>query len=275
MAAFLALLSSLLWGTGDFLGGTLARRRPALFVTLASQPVGLALLLVVATVLGSWNAEPGYWPWAVAAGLLGLAGIVAFYTALADGTMGIVAPTAALSVLVPLAVALFRGEQPASLQVLGIVLAIGGVILASGPELSAPDSTRPVFLALLSALLFGLMFVAVAEGSRHDAVMTMVGMRLTTLLIAVGVVAVRRTLGGISKADIGMLVAIGVFDTGANLAWAFATTVGLLSVTAVLGSLYPVVTAVLAAAVHKERLRLVQYAGVVLAMLGVCCISLG
>lgn len=233
------------------------------------------LLAVVAAVTGSWSAAPGFWPWAVAAGLLGMAGLTAFYTALATGTMGIVAPAAALSVLVPLTVGLLRGESPAPWQVLGIVFAIGGVLLASGPELSDAGGTRPVLLALLAALFFGLMFVIMAEGAQVSVVMTMAGMRVTTVVIALGLVVATRSVGGLDRSDVPAITAIGVCDGAANLTWGLASTLGLLSVTSVLGSLYPVVTAVMAAMVHHERLRPVQYVGVGVAMAGVVLITAG
>ncbi|MEZ5117001.1 MAG: DMT family transporter [Candidatus Nanopelagicales bacterium] len=275
MPALLALLSSLLWGTADFLGGTLTRRVRALAVYGASQVAGFALLLVAATVTGSWGTDPGYWPWAVAASVVGLLGMTAFYTALATGRMGIVSPVAALSAVVPLAVGLWRGESPASLQVLGVVLAMTGVVLASGPELSGGAAVRPMALALLTAVLFGVMFVLMAEGSAHDPVMTMTGMRITTMVIFAVILAVTRSLGGIERRDVPSLAVIGTFDAAANLTYGVATTIGLLSLTSVLGSLYPVVTAVLAAVFLHERLRPVQYAGVSVAIVGVVLISGG
>jgi drug/metabolite transporter (DMT)-like permease len=204
-----------------------------------------------------------------------MAGLTAFYSALAMGTMGIVAPAAALGVLVPLAVGLARGESPEPAQVLGIVFAIGGILLASGPELSDAGGTRPVLLALLAALLFGAMYIAMAGGAQVNAVMTVAGMRVTTLTVIVGLVLVTRSVGGLGRADVPVITAIGISDGVANLTWVVASTMGLLSITSVLGSLYPVVTAVLAAVLHHERLRPVQYVGVVGAIAGVILISAG
>ena len=98
MAALLALLSSLLWGGADFLGGTVSRRLPALLVVGASQFAGLLAITLVAVASGELDAPTGYLPWAVAAGIAGLIGLVAFYSALAMGTMGVVSPIAALGV---------------------------------------------------------------------------------------------------------------------------------------------------------------------------------
>lgn len=275
MAALLALVSSLMWGTADFLGGLTSRRLPVLAVYGVSQFVGFLVLVVAATAVGAWGADPGFWPWAIASSLLGMGGMLAFYAALSIGPMGIVSPLVSLSVIVPVAVGLLRGQVPGGVQILGILAALIGILLASGPELSGAESARPLMLAGGAALAFGGMYVTMAEGSAHDPLMTMTGMRITTVAVFLVILAVARTLGGVRPRDLVPLGAVGVFDAGANVTFGFATTLGLLATTSVLGSLYPVVTAILAAVVLRERLRAVQYAGVTVAILGVVLISAG
>ena len=275
MAALLAVVSSLMWGTADFLGGVASRRLPSLAVYGLSQAVGFVVLVSIATVTGGWSADPAYWPWAIGASLLGLVAMVAFYQALAIGPMGIVSPLVALSVLVPVAVSLLRGEMPEPVQVLGIIVAVVGILLASGPELSGAESAKPLILAGIAAIGFGGMFVLMAEGSRHDPLMTMTGMRVTSVVIFAVILVITRSIGGARPGDAPTLISIGVLDAAANVMFGFATTLGLLSVTAVLGDLYPVVTAVLAAVLLRERLRAVQYAGVAAALAGVLMIAGG
>ena len=275
MAALLAVVSSLMWGTADFLGGVLTRRLPALAVYGLSQTAGFVALIVVATATGGWGADPGFWPWAIAASVLGMIAMIAFYQALAIGPMGIVSPLVALSVLVPVAVSLLRGELPEPMQILGIIIAVVGILLASGPELSGAESAKPLILAGVAAIGFGGMFVLMAEGSKHDPLMTMTGMRVTTVVIFAVILLVTRSVGGARPRDAVPLIAIGILDAGANVMFGVATTLGLLSVTSVLGDLYPVVTAVLAAIFLRERLRAVQYAGVGAALSGVLLIAAG
>ncbi len=275
MAALLAVVSSLMWGTSDFLGGVLTRRLPAIAVYGLSQAVGFVFLVIIATATGGWGADPGYWPWAIAASVLGMIAMISFYKALAIGPMGIVSPLVALAVLVPVVVSLLRGELPEPIQLVGIVVAILGILLASGPELTGAESAKPLILAGVAAIGFGGMFVLMAEGSKHDPLMTMTGMRVTTVVIYAFVFLVARNIGGARPRDAVPLVTIGILDAGANVMFGFATTMGLLSVTAVLGDLYPVVTAVLAAIFLRERLRGVQYAGVGAALFGVMLIAAG
>jgi drug/metabolite transporter (DMT)-like permease len=264
-----------MWGTADFLGGFTSRRVRPLAVYGLSQVAGFVLLVVAATVTWSWDADPGYWPWAIASSLLGMVGMLAFYAALSIGPMGIVSPLVSLSVLLPVAVSLLRGELPGSVQVLGIIIAVVGILLASGPELSGAESAKPLVLAGVAAVAFGGMYLTMAEGSSYSALMTMTGMRITTVAIFVVILAIARSLGGAQRRDAAPLITIGVFDAAANVAFGVATTMGLLATTSVLGSLYPVVTAVLAAVFLRERLRIVQYAGVAVAMTGVILIASG
>lgn len=273
MVAALALLSSLLWGAVDFLGGTVSRRLPAVAVVGSSQAVGLVTAVAVALAAGALSAPAGYLPWAVLAGLAGVSGLVAFYAALAVGTMGVVSPIAALGVVVPVAVALLRGESPSLPQLLGAAVAIGGVVLASGPELSGRAGVRPLLLAAGSAVGFGVALLAIAEGSRTSTLMTLVGMRATSVTVLALAAVLARTLGGLRASNLPVVAVVGVGDLTANLAFGLAATSGLVSVVAVLGSLYPVVTVLLARLVHGERLEVVQRVGVSVALGGVVLIA--
>jgi drug/metabolite transporter (DMT)-like permease len=270
----LALLSSLLWGTSDFLGGTAAKRLPAGVVVFASQLVALVALAPFVLLLGE---RPGSWWPGVAAGLTGVVGLAAFYAALAVGTMGVVAPIAATGAAVPVVVGLARGESPSGLQVAGIAVALVGVVLASGPELSGGAPRRPLLLAVLAAVCFGSVAVLIAEGSKGPAgaaVVSLAVMRVASVT-ALGLVGlVRRTRVPVAG-NARLLVATGVFDVGANTSFAFASRAGLLSVVAVLASLYPVVTVLLAREVHGERLARVQVVGALGTLVGVALLSAG
>lgn len=278
----LALLSSLLWGTADFMGGTASRRVPALSVVVGSQAFGLLGVGLLAVVAGEVDAPLDYLVWGVAAGLSGFAGLVSFYAALASGTMGVVAPIAATGVIVPVAVGLARGESPGVLQLVGVAVAVLGVVLATGPELrgrgggsSSPGSRHPLLLAVVAALGFGCALVFLAEGARTSSAMTLVTMRVVTVFPVLVVALAMRSSGGLRRGDAGLLALIGLADAGANVTYAVATDTGLVSITAVLASLYPAVTVLLARLVHGERMRPVQDIGVVAVLCGVGFIAAG
>lgn len=273
------MLSGGLWGTADFTGGVLSRRLPSPAVVAWSQAAGLLVVSAVALLVGAWRGPTDWLVWAVVAGLSGSASLVAFYAALASGTMGVVSPIASLGAVVPVGVGVLSGERPSGVQVVGIVVALAGAALASGPDLSAsrsaPSRARPVLLAVVAAVGFGVTLTAIGRGSEHSTLMTLAGMRATSVTAFVVAAVVLGTVGGVRGRDVPVLAGLGVMDAGANFAFGAASTLGLLSITAVLGSLYPVATVLLARFVLHERLSRVQQVGVVAALGGVVLLSAG
>ncbi|MGA7688375.1 MAG: DMT family transporter, partial [Jiangellales bacterium] len=164
---------------------------------------------------------------------------------------------------------------PSGVQMLGVGLGVLGGVLASGPEVARKASGRPVVLALVAGVGFGLVLVFIARGSEDSPLLTLVGMRMTSVTLLVVAALVARSMGGVRARDVPLLAGVGVLDGGANLTYAIATTTGLLSLVAVLSSLYPAVTVVLARLVHHERMSRVQDAGVVAALAGVVLVAGG
>ncbi|MDP9434861.1 MAG: EamA family transporter [Actinomycetota bacterium] len=282
MSVLLALLASGLWGVADFLAGAASRRLPVASVLGLSQLVALLGLVPVAALTGELDADRGYLLPAVLAGVVGVVALGAFYRALAVGTMGVVAPVAALGAAVPVVFGLARGEQPGALQLAGIAVAVVGVVLASGPEVSGrPGGAVPLALALVAAVGFGLVIVLLAEGARSSIVMTLLTMRLTSVVLLTVLLLValprRGPELGVGRRDLPLVAAVGLGDVGANaaLAGAAATAGALVSVTGVLASLYPVVTVLLARQVLGERLRPVQAVGAGAALTGVALLAGG
>lgn len=277
MAILLSLFSSFLWGSADFEGGRLAKRLPAIAVTGASQAIGLIFGLIIVISSGQWSAPAfghnGYLIPAVIAGLSGYLGLVLLYAGLATGRMGVVSPISSLCAIIPVSVALLTGEHIPFLQAMGIVIAIIGAFCASGPEISQGLPIRPVLLAVGAAAGFGSALVFMAKGSVSSALMTMVMMRATTFVISSSIALTYRSVGGVRRSDLPRLIFIGIADFSANLLLGIASTKGLVSIVMVLGSLFPIVTAVLAFKFLHERLHRVQYAGIFLAVLGVGIIS--
>ncbi len=275
MASVYALVSSLIWGTADYLGGRLTRTRSSFAVTGGSQPFGLIATLISVALFGSWHFTRDVAINGALAGALGLTGLLAFYTALATGRMGIVSPISSTGVIIPFAIGMLSGDKPSSIQIIGVVIAIAGVILASGPELSGGAPARPVGLAAYAAFSFGLCVYFMSKGGQINPGMTVVTMRFTQVLIMMSVALIMRSKGGLQKSDIKMLVLIGATDAIANVFYTTAAGMGMLSIVSVLGSLFPVVTVVLAWALDKERLQAVQYIGIAIALAGVAAITAG
>lgn len=277
MLSLLALASSAVWGTSDFFGGLMAKRLPAVAVVGITQGLAFVLLCVVVLVRLALGHPPewGSWVgWAMLAGVSGATGLVAFYTALASGTMGVVAPIASMGVLVTVGLGVASGETPSSWVWVGIAVAVVGIVLASGPEVSGAVSARPVLLACVAAAAFGMALFSLDRGSRDSMLMTLWGMRFTSVVIFATVALSRRSVGGARRTHLLPLALIGSADLLANVLFATASSRGQVSIAAVLGSLYPVATILLARIVLKERLRVIQQVGVVCALAGAAIISL-
>ncbi|MFB8776075.1 EamA family transporter [Streptomyces broussonetiae] len=285
MTAFFALTTSLLWGLADFGGGLLTRRTPALTVVVVSQAMAAAVLGAIVVLTGGWSeAGPRLW-FAVGAGLAGPIALFAFYQALALGPMGVVSPLATLSVAVPVGVGLFLGERPGPVQIAGIAVAVGGVVLAGGPQLrGAPVQRRTVVLTLVAALGFGTVFALIAEASTTLTGLFLALFTQRVVNVAVGgaalYAAVRRGApalpeDGFPWASLPALAFVGLADVAANGTYSLAAQHGPVTVAAVLASLYPVVTALAARGFLRERLRAVQATGAGLALAGTLLLAAG
>jgi len=254
MAAALALAGALGWGVGDFFGGLAARRLAVLTVLAVSQTIGL--VGVLAWALLSRDPYPGSAELAPAAagGIVAMIGLGALYRGFAIGAMGIVAPISAASPVVPLAVDTSRGDVPSTLQWLGVGFVVAGIVVLSR-EPQAQDQRRVAAgagLAIVAALGFGLFFVGIDAGADESAAWAVTAARLAAVPVVVVAALVTATT----------LVAA-------------ATTFGAVGIVAVLSSLYPIVTLVLAWLVLGERLSATKRAGGFVALAGAALVAGG
>ncbi len=276
LGLLLALASSATWGVADFWGGLVSRRLPTIAVTVISQLGGFIVVLVALRLQGSLDHR-SFWI-GILAGLGGGSGLAAFYRALALGTMSIVSPLAACGAVVPFVIAIATGERPSALSFVGAGLALTGAVLASLEEhrSEAPDRSRAVLLAVVAAVLLGVFTYFLGLGGREgDALSTLVGARVGSLAFLLGLAVVIREKPLVPRSSLATVAAIGVCDMSANALFAFASSHGLLALVSVLGSLYPIVTVMLAHLVLHERLSTAQKAGVGAALVGVAALAAG
>ena len=277
----LGLSSSLSWGVSDFIGGLQARRLPLLRVMLISQSVGFAAVILVVAVRGQGPPGSERLLAAAAGGLAGVAGLTAFYRALAIGTMSIVAPIAATGVCVPVIVGIAGGERPGPIRLLGIVAAILGVVLASrepgdGPAFgSGQRSFQRAAGAVRRARVRRHGRRPARRRARRRAVDAVRGSRRrASPRSSSRFLALRPPPAG-RPVNLTPLLAMGILDVSANGLYALATRHGLLSIVSVAASLYPLVTVLLARSVLGERVHRVQELGIVAALTGVALIAAG
>ncbi|MCW2920667.1 MAG: family transporter [Thermoleophilia bacterium] len=289
LAPLLALTSSVLWGTGDFLGGRASRNHAVLVVLFWSQAAMVLLVwsaVAIAIALGALDLDPRALLIGAGGGMAGVIALGAFYKALAIGPMSVVPPIAAAGVLIPVAVGLATGAPPSTMVLVGIVLAILGVVLASAGEGTNDDSnvaTRiapaTLGLCLIAATGFGIIFVAMDYAAGDNALTALAataGIRVGSFAaLAIAVLFTRtRPWAHATPRQAAGFAAIGLFDTGANFTFAVAAALGELEIVAVLGTLYPAVTSALAHVVLGEKLGRTQLAGVVLAIAGVVVLAM-
>jgi drug/metabolite transporter (DMT)-like permease len=276
MAAVLAIAGALGWGVGDFLGGLAARRLAVLTVLVVSQAVGL---LGVSLWVGiSGDAFPGVVELlpAAAGGIAALAGLAALYRGFAIGAMGIVAPISAASPVVPLGVDAARGETPGAAQWLGIVLVVGGIVaLSREASTEGGGIAAGAGLAVVAALGFGLFFVGIDAGSDESAAWAVAAARSASFPVAVVAALLTATALTTPRRAFPLVAGVGVFDTGANVLVALASTHVAIGIVAVLSSLYPVTTVVLAWLVLGERLGVSKRVAGAIALAGAALVAAG
>lgn len=275
MTAILALASALLVGGADFLGGVTSRQAVAARVAAAAQAVGLAVVIPAALVVGWDRVTAPDAGWSLASGLAVGIGLALFYQAMAVGLISVVAPVvAATGALVPVCYALVRGERPGLVALAGIALAIVAIALVSVAP-GEGSATRGLGLSIAAGVLFGLFFTFLSLPS-DDAGLVPVALSRVGSTVALVALALATTRGlGPGRATHRAVVAIAVLEVGAAIFLLLALQRGPVSIAAVLASLYPVTTTLLAATLLRERLSEVQLAGVALALIAVVLVSLG
>ena len=297
MGIALALGASLTWGLADFFGPLQGRVLGALRTLVYVQLGGLAGIALIVAVRGKGPGDAAAL-FAVPAAISGTLGLFAFYRGIAIGAISIIAPMAGISALLPVIVGVASGDRPSAWQLLGIAAALTGVFLAA----REPAAERPVDaqrgavegvwgnrevppglsrfapgvgLAMLAALGFGGYFPLMHAAGNADFWWAALIFRLTSTSVILAAVAVRRPALAVAPLRMSLLALIGFGDMLGNLLFAAASTSGLVSVTSVLASLYPIVTVVLARVVLSEQVSRSQEAGIGLTLAGVALISAG
>jgi drug/metabolite transporter (DMT)-like permease len=276
VAALLALASALTFGVSDVAGAVAARRASALTVTLGIQLTGAVALVPLVLLL------PGTPSWRAlliggAAGAIGNVGLLLYLRCMALGPIGVISPIAALlgaAVPVGWGVAL-QGDTLGTLQGVGVaagLLAVVTVAYVPGTSIRAAGSRGPL-AAVLAGVTFGLFFVVLSTSPDGSGLWPLVGSRITGIGVAAAFLVVRRRPAHPGPA-LGLTVVAGVSDVLANALFLLATRVGLLSLVALLTSLYPVVALLVARLWLHERLSRLQAAGVLLALLATALLTL-
>ena len=276
----LGLLASLTWGVADFGGGVTSRRAPLLGVLLATQIVGLGLALVFAAI----RSEPpvsGTFAWGdlevgAGAGLLGALGLSGLYRGLAVGRMGVVAPVGGvLAALIPVLGGLILQGWPSALVMSGIGLAIGSVVLVSRAEDETSDRPSGLAWGLFAGIGMGAFSLLISRVSPGLIFGPLVVVRVVELAAFVAAVVVARAAWRVPRHLWPVVAGVGVLDVLGNAFYLGSTQSGPLAIAAVLSSLYPVVTVILATVVLRERVTRTHAVGIAAAAVAIAMIAGG
>lgn len=270
MGVVLALGAAICWGIADFLGGVNTRRVHVLGVALGTQVTGTIAIVVVLGVRGVGPPAGDLVIVGVLTGLIGVFALIGLYWSLANGVMARVAPVFATAAAIPVLVGLASGEDPSTVQLVGIPIAIAGLMLVSVEPWGTTVGTaggsatrRALAVAIGTSVCLGLVLVGVDRVSEHDPVWAVFLLRITaaTVICATALTVLGRRLGADARPP-RAVVPIGLLDTSANVLFGTASTAGLLSLVAVIGSSFPAVTVMLSIALLHERLQPMHIAGV-------------
>ncbi len=278
MAIVLGLLAALFFGSGDFFGGLSSKRTSVLNVVAFSHLVGLVGVSALAPFLANSFAWDDM-AIGVVAGAIGGVGVALLYRGLAIGPMAVVAPlTAITSAAVPATWGVLDGDSLTIWSWIGVIAAVVAIALISIPSEidSSPVTTSVVLQSLVAGACFGTMFILFDATSDATAPWPVVGARLLTSGVLVAFVFLRRrdSLATV-RPTFGIIVLTGLFDTGSNAMFLYATTLGDLTIVAVLSSLYPASTVLLARFVLHERISRLQLSGLVTALVATALIAAG
>jgi drug/metabolite transporter (DMT)-like permease len=276
LGVLLALSSSLMWGFADYLGGLQTRAHRVLSVVSISQAAGLLVIALIVALRGvGWPGVDAMLP-AAGAGVIASVCIVTFYLALSYGPVSIVAPVLASSACIPVVYGLGRGERPAPVQLAGLAATLVGVILVSWTDADGrAHGRRGIGLAVVAAVLLGLVLILFSRASTVDPYWASFVLRVSSIFWIGVFILVQGVAPRVDRSALGIIAAIGVLDMLANVAFSVSTTLQLLSITAVLSSLFPVVTVALARIHLGERVTRVQGTGSILTMVGVLLVAAG
>ena len=276
MTVLLALSGAVFYGLSDFVGGIASRRTSAWSVAMVAALAGAVFVLLGGLVLGGDPTRTDL-AWGALAGVGNGFGTAFLYRGLAGGRMGVVAPISAVgAALVPVVVGLVGGERPAGLVWLGIAAAFPGIwCVSQDPAADAPGARGGVLDGVLAGLGFGVLFASLGQVPEEAGLLPLALNQVTAAVVIVALALALRADWIPRERPAAYGVVCGGLGAAATVAFLLATQAGALTVAAVLASLYPAITILLAAVVLKEPVHRVQGVGLALCGVAVALVAAG
>lgn len=274
IAIVYGLASAVSWGTGDFSGGFAAKTSSVYGVLLVVYIIGFVLLSICALLLGSPVPDIYFLLLGASAGIASFLGLAALYKSLADGKMGIVASlTAVIAAVLPVFFGMFLEGYPSRFQIMGFVIAFAAIWLLCAPERLQKIQWRKLGLPAAAGLCFGLTFILVDQAAEQNVLWPLVAARCTGIAALIVLLTIFRSGNLPPKNKYPLACLAGIFDTAGTTFYALAAHAGRLDISAVLASMYPAATVMLAWLILKERLSRRQWFGVLTALIALALIA--
>jgi drug/metabolite transporter (DMT)-like permease len=269
----LSLSAAISWGAADFSGGIAAKSTNAIRVVALAHAVGLLFMLSLAVITREPVPRTASLLWGLVAGLIGGIGLAAFYKALAIGTMGINAPlSAVITAVLPLVFSFWTQGLPHAMQLIGFALALLSIWLIT-VQPGATERSKGLGLAVVAGIGFGGFLLFIRQAGSEAVFWPLVSARSASVLLMIMIVTMSGNAGKPNRSAMPYILVAGILDSGANALFVAAAQRGRLDVAAVLSSLYPASTVILARFVLNERLSRVQSVGMIAALISVVLIA--
>ncbi len=273
LSILLGLTSAITWGAGDFTGGLASRKTGAHRAVLYGEALGLLLLFAVVIISPQPMPDMNSIILAILAGALGTFGLILLYSAMAQGKMSIAAPVSALlAAALPVFIGMITDGFPGYFAVAGFGFALVAVWLVS----QSADGIKDILshlsdlkLPLMAGVGFGLYFVLMHAASRETVFWPMVFSRSAGMLAIFAFMLIRRESFFAVRDAWPLMILNGILDVGGNFFYVLAGQAGRLDISAVLSSLFPGSTVILAWIVLKERLTRTQWIGIACALIAI------
>jgi len=275
MGILLALAAAVLYGSSDFGGGLVSRRLGSLRVAVIGSAAATVLAWATLLLVGGPGPSLRAVAWGLASGLAGGAGTLVLYRGLARGQMSVVGPLSAVgAAVVPVVAGVILGERPSLLSVAGVLVALPAIVLVAASGSVRGKLGAGLLDGLAAGLAFGILFIGLAQAGQHAGLWPVVSEQTGTLVITLAIALKTREPLRIPLRSAGLPILVGASGMAATLAYFYATHFAMLAIAAVLVSLYPGVTVMLARTVLHERFTPAQRAGLGLCALAVAAIAL-
>ena len=270
----LSLSAAVTWGAADFCGGIATKRANPFRVVVVAHAIGLLFVIALAVLSREPISSTRALLFGAAAGAVGGIGLACFYRSLAVGTMGINAPlSAVITAIVPLVFSFWSEGIPNGVRIAGFVLALVSIWIIAAPPAGFERRQQGVGLAVVAGIGFGGFLLLMKMAGPAGVFWPLAAARAASFLLMLAIVIASGARGETSGKMLQYMIAAGVLDSAANALFVVAAHRGRLDVAAVLSTLYPASTVILARVVLRERLSRAQAAGMIAALVAVALIS--